>query len=232
MGTLEGFPNPPAMVRGERSSPAPHAWPWSDGTSSVELAPLALIARLAALVPPPRRHLTGYFGVLSSHSSLRSQCVPAPMPESPDEEDKSPRTLPLSHYISWSQLLRRTFEIDTICPRCKSPHRLIASSRPRTPSRRSWPAWVCRPKHPNPIPRDLLPLNLVRAGTTSTDGTSTRAGWSTLPCVFETAPSGARNGDKGRPRALRARDQGRAAAVRQNSPSLKKPLRKNYGPVP
>ena len=51
--------------------------PWADGTSSVELAPLALIARLAALVPPPRRHLPGYFGVLSSHSSHRSQCVPA-----------------------------------------------------------------------------------------------------------------------------------------------------------
>jgi hypothetical protein len=69
--------------------------PWSDGTSSVELAPLALIARLAALVPPPKRHLTGYFGVLSSHSSLRSQCVPAPVPEStPQQEDKSPRTLP------------------------------------------------------------------------------------------------------------------------------------------
>jgi hypothetical protein len=48
------------------------------------------------------------------------------VPESPYEEDKSPRTLPLSHYISWSQLLRRTFEIDTICPRCKSPLRLIA----------------------------------------------------------------------------------------------------------
>ena len=101
--------------------------PWSDGTSSVELAPLALIARLAALVPPPKRHLTGYFGVLSSHSSLRSQCVPAPVPVStPEEEDKSPRTLPLSHYISWSELLRKTFEIDTICPRCKSPLRLIA----------------------------------------------------------------------------------------------------------
>jgi hypothetical protein len=90
----------------------------------VELAPLALIARLAALVPPPKRHLTGYFGVLSSHSSLRSQCVPAPVPVStPEEEDKSPRTLPLSHYISWSELLRKTFEIDTICPRCKSPLR-------------------------------------------------------------------------------------------------------------
>src|SRR6185436_8439868 len=25
MGTLKGFPNPPAMLRGEQSSPAPHA---------------------------------------------------------------------------------------------------------------------------------------------------------------------------------------------------------------
>jgi len=27
MGTLGGFPNPPAMLRGEQSSPAPHAIP-------------------------------------------------------------------------------------------------------------------------------------------------------------------------------------------------------------
>ena len=52
--------------------------PWSDGTTSVELAPLALIARLAALVPPPKRHLVRYFGVLSSHSSLGDQVVPPP----------------------------------------------------------------------------------------------------------------------------------------------------------
>jgi hypothetical protein len=91
------------------------------------MSPLALIARLAALVPPPRRHLTGYFGVLSSHSSLRSQCVPAPVLEAtPKPEDKSARTLALSHYISWSELLRRTFAIDTTCPRCKTPLRLIA----------------------------------------------------------------------------------------------------------
>jgi hypothetical protein len=93
----------------------------------VELAPLALIARLAALVPAPKRHVTRHFCVLSSHSSLRRQCVPVPVPETtPQQEDKSPRTLPLSHYISWSQLLRKTFEIDTVCPRCKSPLRLIA----------------------------------------------------------------------------------------------------------
>jgi hypothetical protein len=29
MGTLEGCPNPPAMVRGEQSSPAPHADPYA-----------------------------------------------------------------------------------------------------------------------------------------------------------------------------------------------------------
>ena len=93
----------------------------------MEIAPLALMARLAALVPPPRRHLTGYFGVLSSHSSHRSQCVPVPVPETaPEQEDKSQRTLPLSHYISWSELLRRTFQIDTTCPHCKTPLRLIA----------------------------------------------------------------------------------------------------------
>jgi hypothetical protein len=101
--------------------------PWSDGTSWVELSPLARIACLAAIVPPPRRHLTGYFGVLSSHSSLRSQCVPVPLPAvTPQPVDKSTRTLPLSNYISWSELLKKTFQIATTCPRCKTPLRLIA----------------------------------------------------------------------------------------------------------
>ena len=96
----------------------------SDGTSSIDLAPLALIARLAAIVPPPRRHVVRYSGVISSHSSLRSQIVPLPAVATPEEKDKP--SLPLSHYISWSDLLRKTFAIDTICPRCKSPLRLIA----------------------------------------------------------------------------------------------------------
>jgi hypothetical protein len=42
----------------------------------------------------------------------------------PEEDDKP--AMPLSHYISWSQLLKRTFDIDTVCPRCKTPLRLIA----------------------------------------------------------------------------------------------------------
>jgi len=125
MGTLEGFPNPPAMVRGEQSSPAPHACPWSDGTTSIELPPLALIARLAALVPPPRRHITRYFGVLSSHATSRSEVVPAPatLPAASGEQDK-PKRRP--RYIRWAELLRRVFGIEILCTKCKAPLHLIA----------------------------------------------------------------------------------------------------------
>jgi hypothetical protein len=99
--------------------------PWPDDTSSIDLEPLALIARLAALVPPPRRHVVRYSGVLSSHSRLRSQIVPAPRRLAPEKEEDKP-SRPLSHYISWHELLKRTFQIDITCPRCQSPLRLIA----------------------------------------------------------------------------------------------------------
>jgi len=51
---------------------------WSDGTASILLSPKDLIARLAALVPPPKFHLLRFFGVLSAHHHLRSQVIPKP----------------------------------------------------------------------------------------------------------------------------------------------------------
>jgi hypothetical protein len=99
--------------------------PWSDGTTSVELAPLALIARLAALVPPPKRHTVRYSGVLSSHAGSRSEVVPAPATPSAAraEQDKPKNT---SKYISWSELLRRTFGFEIVCSKCQAPLRLIS----------------------------------------------------------------------------------------------------------
>jgi hypothetical protein len=99
--------------------------PWSDGTTSVDLPPLALLARLAALVPPPRRHLTRYCGVLSSHSRLRSRVVPhteaqATATEKPDKPARK------SRYIPWAELLRRTFGFEIVCQKCQAPLRLIA----------------------------------------------------------------------------------------------------------
>jgi hypothetical protein len=99
--------------------------PWSNGTSSVDLAPLALIARLAALVPSPRRHTVLYCGVLSSHAASRSQVVPpASEPAPPSAGKDKPKSSP--KYISWSDLLRRVFGIETVCPKCQTPLRLIS----------------------------------------------------------------------------------------------------------
>ena len=96
--------------------------------SSVDLAPLARIARLAAIIPPPRRHVVRYSGVISSHSSLRSQVVPVHAVAAPEENDKP--SLPLSHYISWSQLLKKTFEIDTVCPVSRVREHLVRTQKP------------------------------------------------------------------------------------------------------
>ena len=100
--------------------------PWSDGTSAVELPPLALIARLAALVPAPRRHTVRYCGVLSSHAASRKEVVPSPLPvaaPSAAGQDK-PKSRP--KYIRWSELLRRVFGIEVVCPKCQAPLRLIS----------------------------------------------------------------------------------------------------------
>jgi hypothetical protein len=99
---------------------------FSDGTTSVELEPLALIARFAALVPLPKHHTVRYFGVLSSHAASRSEVVPAPAVPTPLAQDKPKNT---SRYISWSELLRRTFGIEIVCQKCKAPLRLIALIR-------------------------------------------------------------------------------------------------------
>jgi Putative transposase len=58
------------------------------GTHAVVLSPADFIARLCALVPPPRFHLMRYLGVLAGHSSLRAEVVPK-KPAAP------PKQLPL-----------------------------------------------------------------------------------------------------------------------------------------
>ena len=104
--------------------------PWSDGTNAVVLAAHAFIARLAAIIPPPRRHVTRYFGVLSSHSALRSRIIPtdanaiaSPLPaDTQDEEtpaDNSPPVKRKSKHIPWNELLRRTFNVELKCANCK-----------------------------------------------------------------------------------------------------------------
>ncbi len=51
--------------------------PYRDGTTDIVLEPLDFLARLAALVPPPRVHLTRFHGVFAPHASLRAAITPA-----------------------------------------------------------------------------------------------------------------------------------------------------------
>jgi hypothetical protein len=99
--------------------------PWSDGTSSIELSPLALIARLAALVPPPRRHTVLYCGVLSSHAASRKEVVPTAATTVVGQDDPKGK----SKYIRWSELLRRVFGIETLCQKCDGRARSARGGR-------------------------------------------------------------------------------------------------------
>jgi Putative transposase len=98
--------------------------PWSDGATALLLDPLELLERLAALVPPPRRPLLAYHGLLAPRSTWRSAIVPAPPADDVRVEAAaaSPRRWP------WARLLRRVFSIQVlVCERCGGPRRILGA---------------------------------------------------------------------------------------------------------
>jgi len=47
--------------------------PWRKGTTHVEFEPIEFMAKLAALVPPPRAHLTRFHGEFAPNANLRAR---------------------------------------------------------------------------------------------------------------------------------------------------------------
>jgi len=109
--------------------------PWKNGTTHVDFEPVDFIAKLAALVPPPRAHLTRFHGVFAPNAKLRAQLTPSgrgkrpPTDEastgansdhrSPDEKRRS---------MTWVQRLKRVFNIDvSTCGHCGGTLRIVAS---------------------------------------------------------------------------------------------------------
>jgi uncharacterized protein YbaR (Trm112 family) len=105
---------------------------WVDGTRQLVFEPLALLEKLAALVPRPRINLVLYHGVLAPHSGWRARVVaygapPAAVAASacPEATDES---TPVVRHWAWADLMRRAFDIDVLaCPRCGGRLRLIAT---------------------------------------------------------------------------------------------------------
>jgi hypothetical protein len=109
---------------------------FSDGTIAVEMDGLAFLSRLAASIPGPRFHTVRYAGVLSAAAKWRPLIVPeeldSPGPDTaaaagageggaPGDEPKA-----RSSWRPWRELLKRSFAIDLLCPKCGAPMKLKA----------------------------------------------------------------------------------------------------------
>jgi hypothetical protein len=105
--------------------------PYRDGTTHIVLEPLDLMARLAALVPPPRMHLTRYHGVFAPHSKLRAAVTPAGRGKGSKlqaEEGTEQSATPPHVAMNWAKRLKRVFGIDIeACARCGGKLAVIAS---------------------------------------------------------------------------------------------------------
>jgi hypothetical protein len=105
---------------------------WRDGTRAILLSPMEFIEKLVAIIPPPRRHLARFHGVLAPNSRLREKVVPKSAAEVVIAENSKPPMVesPLAKQkrLKWAELLKRIFQIDvTKCPDCTSGEvRLIA----------------------------------------------------------------------------------------------------------
>jgi hypothetical protein len=73
------------------------------------------MARLAALVPPPRMHLARYHGVFAPHSKLRAAVTTAGrgLGKKPSAEEGTGKAAAPRHVaMTWAKRLKRVFGID------------------------------------------------------------------------------------------------------------------------
>jgi len=106
--------------------------PFSDGTTAIDLDPLSLISRLAAMVPFPYFNTTRYQGVLASHHSWRSRIVPKPALAQTTCEHEAKGKKTASTYRPWAELLSRTFALDVEqCPSCNGRMKIVSLVKER-----------------------------------------------------------------------------------------------------
>jgi hypothetical protein len=105
--------------------------PGPGGRVSQILTPLEFMDRLAALIPPPRRHRHRYYGVLAPNSPLRpavTALAAAPEPGPVETETAAQESLVsrAARYV-WAMLLARIYEVFPLtCPKCGGEMRIIA----------------------------------------------------------------------------------------------------------
>jgi hypothetical protein len=103
--------------------------PYRDGTTHAIFEPEDFIARLAALVPKPRAHLTRYHGVFAPASPDRPRIVPGARTAAAKQASQSDELSATDRQrgLTWAQRLKRVFAIDIeTCRQCGGRLRVIA----------------------------------------------------------------------------------------------------------
>jgi len=101
------------------------------------------IAKLAALVPPPRAHLTRFHGVFAPNAKWRAQLTPSwrgkrPATDVESTEARTDQRTPVEQRraMTWAQRLKRVFNIDvSTCVYCGGTLRIVASIEEPTATR-------------------------------------------------------------------------------------------------
>ena len=119
--------------------------PAPDGSTHLVLTPLALLKKLAALIPPPRVHHVRFHGVFGPAARLRPSVTALAKPELPCAQEPEPEVAPMTNASSsrwasrldWAALLKRVFKIDILrCARCGAGMRVVAFITDRKASAR------------------------------------------------------------------------------------------------
>ena len=115
-----------------------------DGTTHVVFERLEFVAKLAALVPPPRFNQVRYHGILAPAAGWRSSIVPLAAAaldavdpvahdgcsagkQSSHDEKSLPRRCHPRNY-TWAELMKRVWEVDVLeCHRCRGCMRIMAA---------------------------------------------------------------------------------------------------------
>jgi hypothetical protein len=103
--------------------------PFRNGATHVIFETEDFIAKLAALVLPPRANLIRYFGVFAPASPIRRDIVPKPIQSENTKEGGGGKRVSGKHsnYIAWADLLKRVFRIDVEkCSRCGAKVKEVA----------------------------------------------------------------------------------------------------------
>jgi hypothetical protein len=111
------------------------------GASVLVLSPADFVERLAALVPPPGKHLVHFHGAFAPNARMRQAVLaldPRPTPPPPPAAPLAQPTLPLgpttqpgsprtTRRLHWAELLRRTFALEVFtCARRGGRRRVLA----------------------------------------------------------------------------------------------------------